>query len=674
MRICWRKLCILRRPTFLLRRQPQCRLNVLHFATRQFPTGDSRQARGFATARECTGSRTPDLFALNKQISHLVRAGRLGEARAVFDTAGCRNTVTWNAMITGYVKRGEMARARELFDGMPERDVTSWNLMISGYVSCRGSGFIEEGRELFEQMPERDCVSWNTMISGYAKAGRMDEALWLFKCMPERNVVSWNTMVTGFLRNGDVERAVEFFKEMPERDSASLSGLVSGLIHNNKLDEAAKIFLEHGNPDGGEDIVSAYNTLIAGYGQRGRVEEARYLFDLIPFSNDRGKGGAQKFVRNLVSWNTMIMSYVKVGNTIAARELFGQMTERDTFSWNTMISGYVHMSNMKEASKLFQDMPNPDTFTWNSMISGYAETGNLEFARDLFEKMPRKNLVSWNSVIAGYEKNEDYKGAVGLFSQMLTNGEKPDRHTLSSILAIATGLVDLSLGLQIHQLVTKMVNPDVPIKNSLITMYSRCGAIVEAQTIFDEVKLQKNVITWNAMIGGYASHGFAAEALELFEMMKRLEVTPTYITFISVLSACAHVGLVEEGRRHFLSMVKEYGIEPTVEHFASLVDIVGRHGQLNEAFDIIKDMPMKPDKAVWGALLGACRMHDNVELARVAAEALMQLEPESSAPYVLLYNMYADAGRWDEANEVRMMMERNAIKKLKGYSRVDSPQ
>ncbi|XP_056163196.1 pentatricopeptide repeat-containing protein At1g62260, mitochondrial [Syzygium oleosum] len=674
MRICWRKLGILHGPAFLPWRRPPYRLRRPRFATHQPAAGDPRQARGFASARQSRGCRAPDLFALNKRITHLVRAGRLGDARAAFDAAGCRNTVTWNAMITGYVRRGEMTRARELFDGMPQRDVTSWNLMISGYVACRGSGFVEEGRDLFERMPERDCVSWNTMISGYAKDGRMDEALWLFSRMPERNVVSWNTMVTGFLRNGDVERAVEFFKEMPERDSASLSGLVSGLIHNDKLDEAARIFLEHGNPDGGEDIVSAYNTLIAGYGQRGRIEEARYLFDLIPYNNDIGNGGARKFARNVVSWNTMIMSYVKVGNTVAARELFDQMKERDTFSWNTMISGYVHTSNMEEASKLFQDMPSPDTFTWNTMILGYAETGKVELARDLFEKMPQKNLVSWNSVIAGYEKNEDYKGAVGLFIQMLTNGEKPDRHTLSSILAVATGLVDLSLGLEIHQLVTKTVNPDVPIKNSLITMYSRCGAIVEAQTIFDEVKLQKNVITWNAMIGGYASHGLAAEALELFNLMKRFEVRPTYITFISVLSACAHVGLVEEGRRHFLSMVKEYNIEPTVEHFASLVDIVGRHGQLNEAFNIIKDMPMKPDKAVWGALLGACRVHDNVELARVAAEALMQLEPESSAPYVLLYNMYADAGRWDDANEVRVMMERNAIKKHKGYSRVDSPQ
>ncbi|KAK7838615.1 pentatricopeptide repeat-containing protein [Quercus suber] len=404
------------------------------------------------------------------------------------------------------------------------------------------------------------------------------------------------------------------------------------------------------------------------YGQRGRVGEARHLFDQIPFYGDRGKKGSRRFERNVVSWNSMIMCYVKAEDIASAREIFDQMTERDIISWNTMISGYVHSSNMEEASYLFGKMPNPDTLSWNTMVSGFAEIGSLEQANDFFRRMPQKNLVSWNSMIAGYEKNENYKGAIKLFSQMLLAGEKPDRHTLSSVLSVSTGLVDLHLGMQIHQLVAKTVIPDLPINNSLITMYSRCGAINEAQTIFDEMKLWKDVISWNAMIGGYASHGFSEEALELFKLMKRLNVQPTYITFISVLNACANAGLVEEGRKQFKSMSSEYGIEPRVEHFATLVDIVGRHGQLEEAMDLINSMPCEPDTAVWGALLGACRVHHNVELARVAAEALMRLEPESSAPYVLLYNMYADAGQWDNAAEVRMMMENNNIRKQPGYS------
>ncbi|EEF41097.1 pentatricopeptide repeat-containing protein At1g62260, mitochondrial [Ricinus communis] len=634
------------------------------------------KSRSFAMPpRAKTSVEDSNLYSSNKKISHFTRTGRINEARALFDKLERRNTVTWNSMISGYVKRGEMTKARKLFDEMPERDVVSWNLIISGYVSCRGKRFIEEGRNLFDKMPERCCVSWNTMISGYAKNGRMDEALGLFNTMPEKNSVSWNAMVSGFLQNGDVVRAIEFFKRMPERDVTSLSALVSGLIQNSELDQAERILLDYGNNGGSKEyLVHAYNTLIAGYGQRGRVDEAQNLFDKIPFYNDQGKGRTGRFERNVVSWNTMIMCYVKAGDVISARKLFDQMPDRDSFSWNTMISGYVHVLDMEEASNLFHKMPSPDTLSWNLMISGYAQSGSLELAHDFFERMPQKNLVSWNSVIAGYEKNGDYIGAINLFIQMQVEGEKSDRHTLSSLLSVSSGIVDLQLGMQIHQLVSKTVIPDVPLNNALITMYSRCGAIFEARTIFYEMKLQKEVISWNAMIGGYASHGYATEALELFKLMRSFKVQPTYITFISVLNACAHAGLVEEGRRIFESMVSDYGVEPRVEHFASLVDIVGRQGQLEEALDLINSMTIEPDKAVWGALLGASRVHNNVEMARVAAEALMKLEPDSSVPYILLYNMYVDVGQWDNAAEIRSMMERNNIKKEAAISWVDSSQ
>lgn len=576
-------------------------------------------------------------------------------------------------MITGYVQRREIAKARQLFDEMPHRDIVSWNLIISGYFSCRGSRFVEEGRKLFDIMPQRDCVSWNTVISGYAKNGRMDQAIEIFESMPERNVVSCNAVVNGFLLNGDVDSAVGFFRKMGERDSASLSGLISGLVRNGKLDMAAEILVEYGNEgDEKDDLVYAYNTLIAGYGQRGMVEEARRVFDGVMSDQGEGNEGTRRFKRNVVSWNSMMMCYVKAGDVVSARELFDRMVERDACSWNTVISGYVQMGDMEEASKLFLEMPSPDVLSWNSIISGFSQIGDLKHVKEFFERMPHKNLISWNSVIAGYEKNEDYKGAIGLFSQMQLEGERPDRHTLSSILSVSTGLVDLYLGKQIHQLVTKTVVPDLPINNSLITMYSRCGEIGDARDVFNEMKLCKDVITWNAMIGGYAFHGFAAQALELFERMKGIKIQPTYITFISVLNACAHAGLVEEGKRQFNSMIIDHGIEPRVEHFASLVDILGRQGQLQEAMDLIDNMPVKPDKAVWGALLGACRVHGNVELAQVAAKALIGLEPESSAPYALLFNLYADLGQWDDAERVKALMEENNVKKQAGYSWIDS--
>ncbi|KAL0345277.1 UNVERIFIED_CONTAM: Pentatricopeptide repeat-containing protein, mitochondrial [Sesamum radiatum] len=625
----------------------------------------------FSTLQTKLSQGPRELRSANKKITELIRGGRLEDARALFDRLFHRNTVTWNSMLSGYVQHRQIAKARRFFDEIPEKDVVSWNLMISGYVSCRGRRYLEEGRYLFDKMPERTFVSWNTMISGYAKNGRMEEALKLFNSMPEKNVVSWNAIITGFLKDGDVKRASELFKRMPKRDAASLSALVSGLIQNNDLDEAEKVLFEYGKiGDGKEDLIHAYNTLIAGYGQKGRVEDARRLFDQIPMCRDSGSEGST-FERNVVSWNSMVMSYVKAGDMASARELFNQMEVRDTISWNTIISGYVHVSDMEAATELFSKMGTPDALTWNSIVFGFAQAGNMELALQYFERMPQKNRVSWNTVIAGYEKNAGFKEAVKLFVQMQAEGEKPDRHTLSSLLSICAESVAQHLGMQI-QLVTKLVIPDIPLSNSLITMYARCGAISEAKTVFNEMNLKKDVISWNAMIGGYASHGFAKEALELFESMKSSKVTPSYITFISVLSACAHGGLVDEGRSYFRSMISEFGIEPRAEHFASLVDVVGRYGQVEEAMDIISRMPIEPDKAVWGALLGACRVHHNVELAKVAAEALMRLEPESSGPYILLYTMYADAGRWNDADEIRMIMENNNIKKERGYSRVDS--
>ncbi|ESQ29199.1 hypothetical protein EUTSA_v10023975mg, partial [Eutrema salsugineum] len=581
-----------------------------------------------------------------------------------------RNTVTWNTMISGYVKRREMTQARKLFDEMPERDVVTFNTMISGYVSCGGVKFLEEARKLFDEMPSRDSFTWNTMISGYARNRRIDEALLLFEKMPERNSVSCSAMITGFCQNGEANRAIELFRRMPEKDSSSLCALVSGLIKNEKLEEAAWVLGQYGSFDSGkEDLVYAYNTLIVGYGQRGQVEAARRLFDQIPdLCDDQGGDFRERFRRNFVSWNSMIKAYLKVGDVVSARSLFDQMKHRDTISWNTMIDGYVHVSNMEEAFDLFSKMPNRDTHSWNTMVSGFANVGNVELARDYFERMPEKNIVSWNSIIAAYEKNKDYKEAVDVFIRMNIEGEKPDPHTLTSLLSVSTGLVNLRLGMQMHQIVLKTVIPDVPVHNALITMYSRCGDIMESRRIFDEMKLKREVITWNAMIGGYAFHGNASEALNMFWSMKSNGIRPSHITFVSVLNACAHAGLVDEAKAQFMSMVSEYKIEPQMEHYSSLVDVVSRQGLFEEAMDVIRSMPFEPDRTVWGALLDACRIYSNVRLAHVAAEALSRLEPESSTPYVLLYNMFADMGLWEEASQVRMKMESKRIKKERASS------
>ncbi|THU52238.1 hypothetical protein C4D60_Mb10t01880 [Musa balbisiana] len=513
-------------------------------------------------------------------------------------------------------------------------------------------------------------AGWRQPCNSLAECGRM----------PDANVVSWNTVMTGYLGVGDVRRAVELFDRMPIHDAASLNALVSGLIHNNRLEEAEEFLLGKRRKSKVIDgAIDAYNTLIAGYAQQGKVKEAKRLFDSIPHGPYQdAEVDAKKmhrkvrsFERNVVSWNSMIMCYVKVGDILAARALFNEMPEKDSVTWNTMIAAYTQASAMDEAEALFQEMPNPDSWTCNSMICGFTQKGQVERARGIFDEMPQKSIVSWNTMIAGYEQNGDCDGAIDLFANMLVAGERPDQHTLSSVLSACAGHAKLLLGTKVHQLITKTIIPDIPINNALVTMYSRCGKLMDAKAIFDGMGSQRNVVTWNAMIGGYAQHGQAREALELFEEMKRRCVRPTYITFIAILNACGHAGLVAEGRREFDSMVNEFRIAPKVEHYASLVDLIGRHGHLKDAREVINNMSVKPDKAVWGALLGACRVHNDVALAQVAAEALVEIEPESSAPYVLLHNMHVDEGKWDNATEIRKTMDKNRVVKQPGYSWIE---
>ncbi|KAL4191924.1 hypothetical protein AMTRI_Chr06g191430 [Amborella trichopoda] len=600
------------------------------------------------------------VLSLNKAIAKLTRKGQIAEARRIFNGSPCRTTVTWNSMLSGYVHALDLSEARKLFDEMPHRDVVSWNLMISGFAKV---GELREARKVFEASPERDAVSYNTLISGYGSTGFLSEARALFDSMPSRTVASWNAMISCYLKNGELGLALKLFEDMPERDSWTLNAMVSGLVRWGNLDMAAGLLERVG--DGGID---AYNTLLAGYAQSGRLEEAWRFFDEIPHKVlNCANGKPRSLARNVVSWNSMMMGYVRAGKLSEAQKLFDDMPEKDQISWNTMISGYVQASDLAKASSLFRQMPEPDCHSWNSMISGYSKIGEPEMARILFDAIPQKSLVSWNSILSGFEQNGWFEEAIGFFLQMREAGEKPDRHTFSCILSVCAAMAALVQGKQLHQQIVKTLISDIPIGNSLITMYARCGDMGDAMKVFNAMT-HRDVVSWNALMWGYAHHGHANEAILLFKEMKKSKVSPTHITFISVLSACNHGGLVDEACEFFDSMIREHGIDPMVEHFASMVDILSRHGKLEEAMAMIQTMPMKPDRAVWGAMLSACRNHGDIKLAELAAEELLKLEPESSAPYILLSNLYADSGRWCDAVKVRNDMEKARVRKQPGYS------
>eukprot|EP01018_Ginkgo_biloba_P028159 Gb_32965 [translate_table: standard] len=468
----------------------------------------------------------------------------------------------------------------------------------------------------------RGVDSWNGIIAQYAQKGKLEDARKLFDIMPERTVVSWNVMIAGYVQNGAIENARRLFGQMSERN------------------------------------VVSWTVMIAGYAQNGRIEDARQLFDKMP-------------ARDVVSWNAMITGYVQNGNIEDARQLFDKMSERNVVSWNAMITGYAQNGRIENAYQLFHEMPKRNVVSWTTMITGYAHNSRIEDAWKLFEEMPKRNVVSWNAMISGFAQNGRSEEALKLFWQMLGEGMKPIESTFTSVLSAVASLASLQHGRQVHaHIIKREFALNSYMGNALITMSSKCGSIHDARCVFDRMS-ERDVVSWNAVIAGYAQHGHGKEALRLFERMQSLSIKPDEFTFIGVLSACSHAGLVDEGWHYFDAMSQDHGITPKSEHYVCMVDLLGRSGLLDKAEKLINKMPFKPVAVVWKALLGACRIHVNMEIGKRAAEHLFELEPHNSAAYVLLSNIHAAAGRWDDVAKVRIMMKERGVKKNPGCSWIE---
>lgn len=372
---------------------------------------------------------------------------------------------------------------------------------------------------------------------------------------------------------------------------------------------------------------------------------------------------------DVITWNSMIDGCVKNGLVEAARELFDEMRERDLVSWNIMIAGYASVGEMNKAKELFSVMPERDVVTWNSMIDGYAKVGDVEHAREAFDSMPRKNLVSWNVMLALYARVKGHRECLKMFDQMIAVGEvKPNEATLVSVLTACASLGDLERGKLIHSLVERGEgSSDVLLLTALLTMYAKCGAMEQAKEVFDKM-VDRSVVTWNSMIMGYGLHGHGDKAIDLFFDMERSGMQPNEKTFVCILSACAHGGLVVEGWWLFERMERKYDIVPKVEHIGCMVDLFSRAGFLKEPEELMKKMKGEPSKALCGALMSASRAHCNSSLGEILGKRMIAMEPRDVGAYVLLSNIYAAEGRWDEVEKVREKMKENGVKKGAGVS------
>lgn len=313
-----------------------------------------------------------------------------------------------------------------------------------------------------------------------------------------------------------------------------------------------------------------------------------------------------------------------------------------------------------------------DSFVQSALVTFYAKSSNLSIARTVFDKMPDRTIVAWNSMIAGYEQNGLPKEALVLFSEMRALNISPDSATLAIVLAACSQLGSLNMGCWVHDyIISNDIEVNVILGTSLINMFSRCGNVSKAREVFDKMP-ERNVIVWTAMISGYGMHGYGNQAMELFHEMRSTGPPPNNVTFVAVLSACAHAGLVHEGQRAFKSMKQNYGLVPGVEHHVCMVDLLGRAGFLNQAYQFIKELHREDlVPAVWTAMLGACKMHKNLDLGVEVAHHLLSVEPENPGHYVLLSNMYALAGRMDGVELIRNMMIQRGLKKQVGYSTID---
>eukprot|EP01018_Ginkgo_biloba_P026238 Gb_36365 [translate_table: standard] len=406
--------------------------------------------------------------------------------------------------------------------------------------------------------------------------------------------------------------------------------------------------------------------LVTMYAKCGGLVDARIIFDNVPR-------------RNLFSYNIMIGGYAKEGQCEETLKVYHQMQragiQPDEFTFPLILKACANLSALQQGKEIHYHIVRngfeSDVFVGAALVDMYAKCGSIENARQVFDKMSRRDLVSWTAMISGYSQNGHASEALALFDQMQLADETPDPVTLVSVLSACTDLGALQQGKWVHNCIIRSgFDSNIYVGSALIDMYAKCGSVKIARQLFDKMST-RNVVSWSAMIAGYGMHGQGEEALALFSRMLETGLKPNYITFVAVLSACSHAGLVDEGWKYFECMSRDYGIKPRLKHYACIVDLLGRAGHLNEARDFIKKMPLEPDAGVWGALLSGCRIHGNIELGEHVAERLFELNPEHSGYYVLLSNIYAAAGRWDDVVKVRAMMKDRGVKKRPGRSMIE---
>lgn len=470
------------------------------------------------------------------------------------------------------------------------------------------------------------------LVHAYAAAAQVGFARAVFEWMPDKNTVTWNAMLNGYVKAGAIDMAAEMFERIPERDVVSWLVMIDGYIRADCISEALRTYvamMAEVDTRGNMALLVDFQKACA---RHAAVLEGQQLHTVIL------KDG---FDTHLFVQATLIHFYGSCDLLDLAKMQFKLSDKSHIASWNAFMAGIVRKNLMHEARQLFDNMPEKDTISWSTLLSGYVQSGHSDMA-------------------------------LQLFCLMLGAGVKPNHITLASTLSAVANSGTLEQGRWIHDyIISKSIHLTDNLIAGLIDMYAKCGSVADAVLLFNHVKEKLSSLSpWNAMICSLAIHGHAHMSLELFSQLQSSNIKPNSITYIGVLNACCHAGMVTEGKHHFESMRREYGIPPTIKHYGCMVDLLGRAGYLEEAERLIKTMPVKSDVVIWGSILAAARSHGNVALGEKAAEELAKLDPNHGASKVALCNIYADAGRWNNVSVVRKELRYENLERLSGSSGV----
>ncbi|KAG9450079.1 hypothetical protein H6P81_010044 [Aristolochia fimbriata] len=600
--------------------------------------------------------------------------GDMEKAKLLFDELPVKNAFTWTTLITGYTLSGDCETSLLLFNLMKDTDFQADRYVLSSVMSaCSVLGFLEGGKQTHAYVlrcgMDTDVSVINVLMDLYCKCHEVATARRIFNCVLNKNVISWTTLIAGYMQNGCDWDSLRLFSEMNKQgwnaDGFTCTSILTSCGSLGALEQGKQVhcYAIKANLET-DDFVK--NGLIDMYAKCDALVDARNAFDCMA-------------EHNVVSYNAMIEGHSRNYELVEAFSLFKRMRTRLlqpsllTFVSLLGVSASLLAIDLSKQihSLIVKFGISVDLYAGSSLVDVYSKCSCVDDARLVFEEMEERDVVVWNAMIYGYAQNSQSEMAALLFLKFLLEGMKPNNFTFVALVTSASNLASLVLGLQFHCQAMKMGFELEPyVSNALVDMYAKCGSIKEARRLFDAM-MERDVVCWNAMICTYAQHGHAAEALEIFQKMKDVHVRPNYVTFVAVLSACSHAGLVDEGLKQFNSMKNEFGIEPGTDHYASVVTLFGRSGKLQEAEEFIAKMPIEPAAVVWRSFLGACRLTGNVDLGKYAAKMAISIEPKDSGSYVMLSNLFASKGMWADVEKVRRSMNANCVMKEPGHSWIE---